>query len=522
MSVLSLRTNLQRITHSLGLAGLAIGLSTSKVVLSLSMMVLAISLLLEGAFLKHVQHVRRNKPLLLLLVFWLLHLIGIFWSKDLDYAWGDIRVKLSLIVIPILLVMLPPKSPISLKTVLSLFLAGLIVTSLINYIVFQQHLSNNSVEDIRQLSLFGSHIRYGILIAMGVAVSIWLITETKTIVLRIALAIIIMWLSYYTYFSQVISGFIAFVVVLFYFICWFGYQYHKLLGWTLGSLVTFILVLTAGYFLSPVPKEKLDVKSLPKLTKHNHPYTHNLEQKTFENGKAVLAFVCEEELRIAWNRRSKVPYDSSDNKGQPLRFTLMRYMTSKGLHKDLEGMKILNQQDIQLIENGQCNILESNQGILARVEGLKYQLHNSLDPNGHSLLQRLHYWDAAIRIIHDNWLMGVGTGDVDHAFQRTYQQIHSPLDEKNRLRAHNSYLTAAVTFGIPGLILFLMMNGFFLYQSIQAKQTLAVSFMLVALCTFFIEDTLETQTGASFYAFFFGLLAVEVCRGAIKDPSHSQ
>jgi hypothetical protein len=358
------------------------------------------------------------------------------------------------------------------------------------------------------------------LIAMGVAVSLWLIIETENVVFRIGLGIVMLWLGYYTYFSQVISGFMAFMVVLVYFICWFGYQYHKLLGWILGCLVTLFLLLTAGYFLSPVPKEKLDVRSLPKLTKHKNPYTHNLENKTFENGKPVLAFVCEEELRSAWNKRSKMPYDSSDYKNQPLRFTLMRYMTSKGLRKDHEGMKALNQKDIQLIENGQCNILESNQGILARVEGLKYQLHNSMDPNGHSLLQRFHYWNAAILIIRENWLIGVGTGDVDHAFQQTYRRINSPLEEKNRLRAHNSYLTAAVTFGMMGLLLFLLVNGFFLFQSIQAKHTLAVSFMLVALCTFFIEDTLETQTGASFFAFFFGLLTVEVCKATIKNPSN--
>jgi hypothetical protein len=66
-----------------------------------------------------------------------------------------------------------------------------------------------------------------------------------------------------------------------------------------------------------------------------------------------------------------------------------------------------------------------------------------------------------------------------------------------------------------------MVNGFFLYQSIKTKQTLAVSFMLVALCTFFIEDTLETQTGASFFAFFFGLLAVEVCKTTLKSSSQA-
>jgi len=474
------------------------------------MILLALSLLLAGRFSIHLKTLQQNKLIQALLIFWVLHLIGLGWTQDLSYAWGDIRIKLSLLVIPLLLIMLPPSHSMDLKRVLLLFLAGLLSTSLINWVVFQQHLANNTVEDIRQLSLFGSHIRYGILIAMGVAVSIWLITNTENHTHRVGLIVVIIWLCYYTYFSQVISGFMALMVIIIYFTCWFGYHYHRILGWILAAFTTALFSFATFYFLRPIPKEKLVVTSLPKFTKHRHVYTHNLESNTFENGRAVLAFVCEEELRFAWNKRSNIPYDSSDYKGQPLRFTLMRYLTSKGLRKDQEGMRGLNSKDIQLIENGQCNILESNQGILARVEGLKYQLHNSMDPNGHSLLQRLHYWQAAIQIIRNNWLIGVGTGDVDQAFQSTYQQIDSPLEEKNRLRAHNTYLTTAVTFGIPGLLVFLIMTLFFLYKSIQGKHTLAVSFLLIALCTFLIEDTLETQTGASFFAFFYGLLAVEL------------
>ena len=67
------------------------------------------------------------------------------------------------------------------------------------------------------------------------------------------------------------------------------------------------------------------------------------------------------------------------------------------------------------------------------------------------------------------------------------------------------YLTIALTFGVIGLILFLLLNGYYVENAIQNQSFVAVLFMTIVLLSFLIEDTLETQTGVTFYAFFFGL-----------------
>jgi hypothetical protein len=227
------------------------------------------------------------------------------------------------------------------------------------------------------------------------------------------------------------------------------------------------------------------------------------------NGKAVLAFVCEKELQKEWEIKSKVPYNSLDTKKQPIRFTLMRYMTSKDLTKDKEGFDQLKDEDIRNIENGMTSASEEKAGILSRILGIRYQLHNSNDPNGHSLLQRLEYWKTAVSIIQENWLLGVGTGDVNDAFQQAYNNMQSPLKKENRLRAHNSYLTAWVSFGVLGIVLFLALIIHFLMQCMYNKNLFGIMFITVSALTFLIEDTLETQTGASFFAIFFGLVAFQ-------------
>jgi O-antigen ligase len=150
--------------------------------------------------------------------------------------------------------------------------------------------------------------------------------------------------------------------------------------------------------------------------------------------------------------------------------------------------------------------------------GIKFQLNNTTDPNGHSLLQRIEYWKTAWQIIRKNWFLGVGTGDVQQAFDREYISQNSPLRPENRLRAHNSYLTIWISFGIIGLILFLWMLLSFLIVQVRNNAFIPTMFMLIAICTFFIEDTLETQMGVTFFAFFYGLYINSGTRN-LKEPT---
>ena len=141
------------------------------------------------------------------------------------------------------------------------------------------------------------------------------------------------------------------------------------------------------------------------------------------------------------------------------------------------------------------------------MEGIKFQLHNSVDPNGHSLLQRIEFWKTGAQIIKKNWVFGVGTGDVQQAFLDQYKKEKTPLLPENQLRGHNTYLTTWISFGIVGFVAFCWMILYFLKNHWKTRSFLPVMFILVACSTFFIEDTLETQIGVTFFAFFYGLFS---------------
>ena len=184
-------------------------------------------------------------------------------------------------------------------------------------------------------------------------------------------------------------------------------------------------------------------------------------------------------------------------------------MASKGLNKDSAGLTKLNADDFKNIQNNVTNYLYPTWSFLhKRIYEfvLEYdELVHERNINGHSLTMRLYFWKAATSVVKNNLLFGVGTGDVQTELNKTYMETDSPLSKEWYKRPHNQYLTITVALGLFGLIIFLIS---FLYPVIILKKHLHVLFwpyFLVLIVSFVLEDTLETQAGLSFYAFFFTL-----------------
>jgi hypothetical protein len=488
----------------------SVGLSTSKIILSISSMLMVLSVLLLGSYNTIPGRIKSARVLHPLLFFLALHITGLLWTSDFGFAGNDLKTKLTLLIVPVAFI-LHPLSTKKTGLILHFFVAAVLLTSLINMLAWHQVFGKRTYTDIRELSLFGSHIRYGILVAIAAAVCMFQIKQTSKL-LKILFVLITCWFAYYTYFSQIVSGLLAFIVGLLAFLFTLSYERSSWLAYSIigipAIVMAFIAVYLSALTLTNEPRPEI-FKNLPARTINGNPYTHNLEHGTFIDGKPTLAYLCEEELRSSWNAVSEKPYDGTDKKGQPVRFTLMRFLTDLGERKDSVGFLKLTRHDIALIESGIASREEGKGGLFARWKGIRFQLQNNIDPNGHSLLQRLEYWKTALRIIEKNWLIGVGTGDLQKSFDEQYTEDQSKLLPEYRLRAHNSYLTAWLSFGIAGLVLFFWIIIRFLKHCFQRKHLIGFTFMLVAAATFLLEDTLETQMGASFFAFFYGLFLSE-------------
>jgi hypothetical protein len=268
--------------------------------------------------------------------------------------------------------------------------------------------------------------------------------------------------------------------------------------------VAFVAVSYHRYF----SVEPMNWGELEKTTPRGEPYDHHPNFPFIENGHYVMTYVAWGELYETWYDRSIMHPDSLDGRGHILKGTLIRYLASKELRKDADGVRALTTEDIRAIESGVTTCTEnSEKGLQKRLNRILFEWSNYRaggDPDGHSVMQRWEFWKTAASIIKHNVWLGVGTGDVKNAFQQAYTENNSPLDEKYRLRAHNQYLTMWVTYGIVGFILFCLIICSPIIRK-NGRDSFTVMIVILVTMSFLTEDTLESQAGVMFMAYFYML-----------------
>jgi len=252
-----------------------------------------------------------------------------------------------------------------------------------------------------------------------------------------------------------------------------------------------------------------DMNHLDLNTSKGNPYINSIADNRYENGHKLGIYMCPQELEEAWNKKSKIKYNQNDATGQEVKYTLVRFLTSKGYRKDADGVNKLTNEEISAIERGVANYKYMDQfTIRNRIYQTFWEYDDYMDsrnPNNHSLMQRLEFWKASVGIIKNNWLIGVGTGDLPNAFKNEYIKMKSSLEEKQRWRSHNQYLSITVAFGVFGFLLFLV---FLFYPAIKTKKIknyFFLTFLIITMLSMIAEDTIESQPGASFVAFFYCL-----------------
>jgi len=217
-------------------------------------------------------------------------------------------------------------------------------------------------------------------------------------------------------------------------------------------------------------------------------------------------------LEAGWQKVSNHPIDGPDGRGNILRFTLIRHLTALGMTKDSVGLALLLPIQIKEIERGIASpVLAQKKGMSRRLSEIFFEidvLKNGGNPSGNSMTQRLLFHQAAWQIAKDNFLVGVGTGDLQKAFDSYYFETDSVLNEKSRLRAHQQYLTLVISFGVLGFVLLASLLWLAPLRNHSFLHYPAIAFIIIASISFLTEDTLETQAGVTFFSWFYAGLII--------------
>lgn len=157
--------------HLLGLVGVAVGLPLSKVVLSISTMFLLLNLLLKADFKTYFENWKSSRTFVLIVAFFLLHFVGLIWSENISYGLNDIWKKIPLIIIPLVATAIPFNVRIDRRFILLTFVASVMITSILNVLFYHQVIGDREVIEFRNMSQFGSHVRYALLVVIAIVIA---------------------------------------------------------------------------------------------------------------------------------------------------------------------------------------------------------------------------------------------------------------------------------------------------------------------------------------------------------------
>lgn len=494
----------------IGIIGLASGMMFGTVPTSIPQMVIAANWLLEGDFRNKWKRLRTSRIFWLLISVYILHLLGMLYTEHTQNGLDDLRNKLPLLILPVLFFSTEALSAKELRAVFFFFFTAVIISSVCCFVVYAGY-TKKIVLDVRQASVFMSHIRFSLFIAFAVTGMLYYLFHERSLHSRILFSIGCLWLLFFMYTLEMATGFLCLLLVIFLLSLVYSFtRFNKGISVVVVTVLTFVFLLFAYgaynslHMYEPVKDNAANI--LLKNTVNGRPYLQDTLFNLAENGNLITVNINDVELKNEWEKKSRLAYPGKDKKGNSLRFTVMRYLASKGLNKDSLSLNTLSETDIQNIEKGIPNYKYiGHSGLITRWHELVWEYtkyRRGENPSGHTLMMRLEFWKTACYIIQQNPVYGVGTGDIQASFNRAYNERHSQLDAEWRLRCHNQYLAIGVAFGLCGLVWFIVYLFYPAFRLRKKLHALYWPFFFIALLSFFTEDTLETQSGVTFFVFF--------------------
>jgi hypothetical protein len=469
----------------------------------------SVFLMIEGIVGGFKQFIR-NKPAMVFSSIFLLHILGLIVTTDFDYAFKDLRTKLPLLLLPLFLATSETIGKRAFYDLMLFFILSVLVRSGFNTWLIE----TNRFIDIRDVSHNISHVVFSLLLTLCIYSLAYFSLKKNIFRLwqRLIFFFGLCWFAFYILRSQSFTGFsitlITFMIVL-------PAMILKTRNrWLKAGMLVVVLLITGSVFFSLksfitdyYKVNPVDFTKLEKMTSRGNPYIHNPYSSQTENGNYLWIYIQWDELRSTWNNRSKIPFDSLNRKNEPIAYTVVRYLSSKGMRKDADAVEKLQPIEIDAIEKGVANyVFIKEYSIRGRIYEFLWGFDNYREtgnPTGSTVMQRLEFWKASVGIIKDYWLTGVGTGDMNIAFSYQYEKMKTRLSPDQRWRSHNQFLSIFIGFGIFGLLWFLVALFYPLFMLKRQKDFFPVVFLIIVTLSMLTEDTIESQTGVTLVAFFY-------------------
>ncbi len=493
-------------------------LPLSQALVSICAGIILFAALVEDSWQNKRERFIKNKLLFSFPGIYLIYIISSIVSNKMSSSLYDLQKGMFFLVLPIAFALGKSITPQQKRFIFYTFSIAVFLSTIIA--ILNWKLSNNpDVFSVHKASLI-SHIRFSFQLIMAFWFIVLLMTKNPKILTKNRRILLISGAFYFItflLFQQSLTGLIALSGSIFFYILMWLFQAPKRFKIPLLIFALLLILLPVVYVAQAIHKfydiEKIDENAIVKRTAQGNLYIHDFNNPMVENGRYVYLYVCPEEIRHEWNKISDMKYDSTGINGYSVSSTLIRYLTSKGLRKDAEGIKSLNADDIQNIENGIANVIYSGNrfSLYPRIYQTiwEYYVYSKTgNANQKSFSQRIEYAKAAVSIISENPWFGVGTGNWKNEFRKAYAQNSPELNEEYYASSHNQYLNYMVKFGIIGFILILFLLLYPVLKTKRYKDHLFLLFLVFMFFANFADSNFESHMGSSFFVFFYCVFMV--------------
>lgn len=453
--------------------------------------------------------VERRSPLIII-AFCLVFIVRSLWQLPSDDTGGEIQRWAILAVFTLIFGSLQSLNYKQFFAILSVFTASVALCSVFNFVYFILNKANNV--DVRHASIFMWYIRFVLFCLMGVAICVYYLLFQKRIVLpryaKILFLGCFVWLVFYLIFIKSITGYVGLFILCLLSIYERIRQYKKY-----DFLVIFLVMFTvlgvrvgyeAHFFLNP---DEIDVEKLDTHTAQGNKYREFEQQGFIENGHWVNLYICRREIVDNWHLYSNTSLFETNVKGFEIYHNLIRYMTSKNLRKDAEGLAQLSSEDIRNIESGFSNYRFTSQFNLgSRVYeslGESYMKSKGYNPQGSSITQRFVFWRVSFNVFLENKWFGSGPKYYNEKLHSYY--AHIGLNEKYWHQTHNQFLRVLTTYGIVGFVCFITSLALIPIFSRKKMTMLSVAWYSIFVISMTNDDTPASLYGITFVGLFYGL-----------------
>lgn len=503
------------------LALMVVAIPTSNFLMSLAQVLLMVHWISQGQWHNKLAKARRQPLLWAFVALFLVHVVWCLVSSNYNYAINDLRKKLPLLVVPLVVLTSDGITRKQMNALLAVYCSTMLFVSaysLVNHLLHPELV-------YRSLFPYISHIRLALNACMVIFVLLYFIdgvrshtslSSNKRKIYITVLILLIGWYIGYLLLLQSYTGFIALMValpvVLYCQIRRRGSAKYRAVFFAGLILVAIAAASVVGYYVhSYYSLKPLSAQPLAQHTANGNAYTHH-QDGFVEYGNYINNYICHAELADQWSKVSNKPLEYITPNGYTIEPTLIRYLNSKGYTKDSVGISHLGPGDIAAIEQGRATIYEAGSNVVPQMiyrllfEYENYRVYRSV--KNFSMLQRFELWHNTCRIIKQHPLLGVGTGDVADEIHNNLVKNASELKDSN-MRTHNQYLTLLLTFGILGTVVIVAFFAYAICKERLFGSLLFMAYFCIFMVSFISEDTLETAAGCLFCTFFFALFGVQ-------------